>query len=83
MTRQAEAAKVVQSDVKTPDIPEHLAKCIMRDPKPGATADQVVANTLLTLDERKACAKAILAWYKQIQKANKKTAEAGKKTATK
>lgn len=70
--KEAKVAEVVNNDVKTPDIPPHLVKCIQKDPKPGATADQYVANLQLTSDERKACAKAILAWYKDLQKANAK-----------
>jgi uncharacterized protein YeaC (DUF1315 family) len=76
---QAEATaelvpKVVQSDVKTPDIPAHLVKCIEKPPLAGKTADEKVTNLKLTAEQRKECAKAILAWYKEIQKANKKTA---------
>lgn len=67
-----EAAKVVQSDVHTPDIPKHLVKCLDKKAAKADSADQAVANELLTADERKACAKAILAWYKEIQAANKK-----------
>lgn len=80
--KEVKAAEVVSSDVKTPDIPAHLVKCIQKDPKPGATADQYVANLQLTNDERKACAKAILAWYKDLQKANKR-AEANTRPAVK
>lgn len=67
--------QVVQNDAKMPDVPPHLVKCIEAAPKPGATADQKVANLKLTADERKACAKAILAWYKTIQAANKQAAK--------
>lgn len=63
---------VLQNDARTPDIPAHLVKCINTAPKPGKTADEVVTNLKLTADERKACAAAILAWYKELQKANKK-----------
>lgn len=75
--KAAEVAKAVPSKAdSTPDVPENLARCVVKDPKPGATADQYVANMALTLDERKACAKALLAWYRSIQAANKKTAAA-------
>ena len=70
--KEVKAAEVVSNDVKTPDIPPHLVKCLQKDAKPGATADAYVANLQLTNDERKACAKAILAWYKDLQKANKR-----------
>jgi len=60
----------------TPDVPKHLADCIMRDPKAAANADQWVVNAKLTLAERKACAKQLLAWYKKIQDANKKASAA-------
>ena len=73
------APKVVQNDVKTPDIPAHLVKCVQAPPKPGETANEKVVNLKLTAEERKKCAVAILAWYKEIQKANKTASAAPKK----
>lgn len=56
---------------KLPDIPAHLVKCIGTAPKtpPGATANDKVAALHLTSEQRKDCAKAILAWYKRLQAA--------------
>jgi len=59
------------SETKLPDISPHLVKCIAKEPPTAATADKKVLALKLTADERKACAKAILAWYRQIQAANK------------
>jgi hypothetical protein len=72
-TAEAPKAPPLSNDVKTPDIPKHLVKCIEKEPSKGATANEMVTNQILTAEERKQCAKAILAWYKQIQAANKKT----------
>lgn len=80
--KEQKAAEVVSGDVKTPDIPPHLVKCLMKDPKPGATADQYVANLHLTNEEKKVCAKQILAWYKELQKSQKK-AQANTRPAVK
>ncbi len=63
----------------TPDVPKHLADCIVKDPKAAANASQWAVNAKLTLAERKACAKNLLAWYKQIQKANKEASAASAK----
>jgi hypothetical protein len=61
-----------------PDVPKHLVKCIDSAPKnpPEASADQKVTALKLNADERRACSKAILAWYKKLQAAEK---AAGKK----
>lgn len=63
---------VAVNEVKTPDVPPHLVKCIEKQPAAGKTANEKVINTKKTADERLACARAILAWYKQVQAANKK-----------
>lgn len=84
--QQAEAvAKAVptKADDATPDIPDNLAKCIMRNPKPADNADQWVANAKLNQKERTACAKQLLAWYKGIQKANKEASAASVAKRTK
>ena len=75
LAEAVEAPKKVPlaNDVKTPDVPKHLVKCINKEPPKGKDANEMVTNQILTAEERKACAKAILAWYKQIQAANKKT----------
>ena len=70
----AQVKPALLNDAKTPDVPLHLVKCIEKEPPKAATADARVVNLKLTADERKACAKAILAWYKQIQAANKPAA---------
>ncbi len=71
---QPKPAPVAEAKPATPDIPPHLVKCIEKTPPPGKTADEKVKAITKTDAERKACAKAILAWYKEVQKANK-TAE--------
>jgi putative chitinase len=45
----------------------------------ASTADKKVLALKLTAEERKACAKAILAWYRQIQAANKQAAAGSQK----
>jgi len=62
------------NDYRTPDVPPHLERCIKQQPKGGATADELVVNRMQTDAERKACAEALLKWYKDLQAAN-----AGKK----
>jgi hypothetical protein len=67
------------SETKLPDIPGHLVKCIEKEPPAASTADKKVLALKLTAEERKACAKAILAWYRQIQAANKQAAAGSQK----
>src|SRR5262245_23740924 len=67
------------SETKLPDIPGHLVKCIEKEPPKADTADKKVLALKLTAEERKACAKAILAWYRQIQAANKQAAAGSQK----
>ena len=67
------------SETKLPDIPAHLVKCIEKEPPAANTADKKVLALKLTAEERKACAKAILAWYRQIQAANKQAAAGSQK----
>lgn len=67
------------SETKLPDIPSHLVKCIEKEPPAANTADKKVLALKLTAEERKACAKAILAWYRQIQAANKQAAAGSQK----
>ncbi len=45
------------------------------------SADTLVLAELQTKDERDKCAAAVLAWYKQIQEANRKAAAAKAKTS--
>ena len=71
------------NETKLPDIPGHLVKCIEKEPPTATTADKKVLALKLTADERKACAKAILAWYRQIQTANKTAAAETQKTQKK
>lgn len=60
---------------KLPEVPPHLVKCVEAAPKTPptksgkATANEKVAALKLTADERKECARAILAWYKRLQAA--------------
>jgi hypothetical protein len=61
---------------KLPEIPPHLVKCVETAPKTPptkdgkpATADAKVAALHLTAEQRRECAKAILAWYKRLQAA--------------
>jgi hypothetical protein len=68
-----------RTDTKLPDIPSHLVKCIEKEPPAANTADKKVLALKLTAEERKACAKAILAWYRQIQAANKQAAAGSQK----
>ncbi len=76
-----------KADEATPDMPEHLAKCIVRNPKPADNANQWVTNAKLNQKERTACAKNLIAWYKELQKANKEASAAaaagGKRTRVK
>jgi hypothetical protein len=66
-----------QSEAKRmPDTPPHLVKCIQRDVKKGETANDKVVALKQAAEERKACALAILAWYKSVQAEQKKVAAA-------
>lgn len=77
---KAEAAeKAIAAKPDMPDVPPELARCVVKDPKPGKDANQWVANMALTLEERKVCAKRLLEWYRTVQKANAKTATVQKK----
>lgn len=72
---KAEAVKSkVYSDYRSlpPDFPPHLVRCLTRRPEAGTTADQMVLNQSLALDERDACARNLLAWYKTVQGAGQK-----------
>lgn len=83
------AADVAKEEVKAavadpgqppPDIPANLVKCIEKPTPPGKTADEKVRKELMTADQRRECMRAMLAWYKEYQKAEAKKL-AGKKTA--
>lgn len=54
----------------------NLVKCVeaVQQPK-DKSANAKVAALHLTAEERKTCAKAILAWYKKLQAAEKATAK--------
>jgi len=78
----AQAAEVKAAETKVtelPDIPPHLQKCIDKKAKAGKSADQKVLNEIQSADEKRACMRAILAWYKELQAAEKAR---GKKTAS-
>lgn len=74
-------AEVVTNDMANPppDIPPHLVKCIEKKAPAGKTANDKVTNELKTADERRFCMKAILTWYKELQRAEK---ERGQKRAS-
>lgn len=66
-------ANLLTGDAPTilPDMPPHLVKCINNKPKAGKDANEKVANHIKAADERKACMKAMLDFYKQVQKQQK------------
>ena len=75
------AVQVAEAVPKLPDILAHLVKCVEAAPQHAAegkaTANEKWRLALhLTAEERKECARTILAWYKRLQAAVK---AAGKK----
>lgn len=52
-------------------MPPDLVKCIDRKPKAGKTADEKVIALNQTSEQRRACMKAMLDFYRKIQKAEK------------
>lgn len=73
---KAGAKVIVSNDFRAPDVPKHLQKCAEQKPVPGTTADEVAINTMLNDEERAACYRALLKWYKGVQSA---TSEAERK----
>jgi hypothetical protein len=73
------AAAVAEAQPK-PDIPPHLVKCIEKEkPVPAkATADALALHQKERAEFKKACGKAILQWYKEVQKADAAKATAKK-----
>ena len=81
----AKAAPPVEAKIKVPDIPPYIEKCVRyglalqkqkqavqkaatTEKKP--TADELVLQEVKTADERAACDKAVLDYYRTIQRAN-------------
>lgn len=79
---EAQKASLPASEITTsslPDMPPDLVKCIDRRPKAGKTADEKVTALSQTAEQRRACMKAMLDFYRKIQaaeKARKRTASA-------
>lgn len=52
-------------------MPPELVKCINRKPKAGKTADEKVTALSQTAEQRRACMRAMLDFYRKVQKAEK------------
>ena len=70
------AAKAAVADVKSPDVPAHLVKCVNRKPAKADGADGKVIALKQNKEEIQACSKKILEWYKSLQAEQKKVAAA-------
>lgn len=64
---------------QVPDLPPNIVACLKKNEelrqkakaKGVSTADEMVLNEVQSEDERNACTKAMLDWYRGLQKANK------------
>lgn len=81
----AEAAP--EPKAATPNMPPEIERCVRyglaaakvaKAKKDGTklSADELAIAAMKSADERAACARAVLAWYRTIQEANKKAAAA-------
>lgn len=77
------AAKAAVADIKSPDVPAHLVKCVNRKPAKADGADGKVIALKQNKEEIQACSKKILEWYKSLQAEQKKVAAAIKASSGK
>ena len=68
--KEEPSVKIVSNDAHLPDVPKHLAHCVQKQPAAGDTADQMVLNRVEVDEERRACGRALLRWYTEVQAAN-------------